>query len=65
MKSRWRDVNEVIDWYEALDNVERLSVHSWLNTGDTRLLCRIARRVFIIKLSVIRIVRLFSADKLA
>jgi hypothetical protein len=65
MKSLWRDEDEVVTWYRRLDNVDKLSVNAWINRGDDRLLRSVARRIFTIRLSVIRAIELFSTDRLA
>lgn len=63
-KSRWRDVDELVMWYESMSNVERLAVHAWINTGEKNLLRHLAHRVFVIRIGIIRAIELFTTKRL-
>lgn len=64
-RSRWKDENEVMEWYRTMPTVEQLSVNAWLNRGDKRLLCSVARRIFVVRLSIVRAIEFFTSGKLA
>lgn len=65
MKKRWKNADEVLEWYESLDGVEKIALHAWLDHDDKRLLRHLARKVFIVRLGIIRAIRLFTTDRLA
>lgn len=64
-KSLWRDEDELIMWYRAMGNVDKLSVRAYLNNNDERLLVRVARRVFVARVLSARIFSRLSVNRLA
>lgn len=66
-KSLWRDVEEVLDWYEHLSTVDRCAVNAYLDSdgANDKLLRCVARRVFMFRIRIVARIDSFIVKRLA